>query len=88
MRVVHRLDHVGDELADAVVHRLDGLGDETQAGVGNFDDGKNGHDGFATVSGPNRQASGSDDRPPRPQRLGQRAFVEIIEFAADRQAMR
>lgn len=40
---IHRLQHVLGQPADLVGHRLDGLGALLQAGIGNDDDGTDGH---------------------------------------------
>jgi len=42
-RVVHRVEHVGDQHAQFVVDRLDRGRDLPQHGVGRFEDAKNGH---------------------------------------------
>jgi len=42
-RGIHRLEHVGDELADAVVDDLDGLGSLVEDGFPGDDDWADGH---------------------------------------------
>ena len=71
------------ERAQLVVDAFDGRGDLAQTRVGNFDDAANGHGADLVFQ---RQWR-SSDRTARAQRLGKRPLVEIVELAADRQAV-
>ena len=84
-RVVHRLEHVGDQRAQLVVHRLDRRrrsGGASDRAFRRWAGGPCGRFSLSRSSGV--QATGS---PAPRKRLGKRAFVEIVELAADRKAV-
>src|SRR5262249_20408314 len=117
-RVVHRLEHIGDERLQLIVERLHGLGNLAEHSVGRLINASDGHEldlspasppckggagGGSTpdwIRGrsykfnpplnplPAREGQSLGDWPPRPQRLGERALVEIIELSPDRKSVR